>query len=54
MRTVGLLADRESYQDVGNCLGITVSTVRNYIRRIDAKVHGHTKSEPVSRRCADG
>jgi DNA-binding CsgD family transcriptional regulator len=47
MRIVGLFANRDSYQDVGNCLGITVSTVRNYICRIDEKVHVHTKSEAV-------
>lgn len=49
MRIVGLLADRDNYQDVSNCRGITVSTVRTYIRRIDEKVHVHTKSEAVSK-----
>jgi DNA-binding CsgD family transcriptional regulator len=54
MRIVGLLADRDSYQGVGNCLGITVNTVRTYIRRIDEKVHVHTNPRPSARRCADG
>ena len=47
-RIIGLLADGSSYQDVGEHLGITVNTVRNYIRRIYEKLHVHTKSEAVS------
>lgn len=49
MRIVGMLAEGGSYQDVGDRLGITVNTVRNYIRRIYEKLHVHTKSEAVSK-----
>jgi DNA-binding NarL/FixJ family response regulator len=49
VRIVRMLADGDSYQDVGDRLGITVNTVRNYIRRIYEKLHVHTKSEAVSK-----
>lgn len=48
-RIIGLLADGSSYQEVGERLGITVNTVRNYIRRIYDKLHVHTKSQAVSK-----
>ncbi len=48
-RIVRLLAEGDSYQDVGERLGITVNTVRNYIRRIYEKLQVHTKSEAVSK-----
>jgi len=48
-RIVRMLADGDSYQDVGERLGITVNTVRNYIRRIYEKLQVHTKSEAVSK-----
>jgi DNA-binding NarL/FixJ family response regulator len=48
-RIVRMLADGDSYQDVGDRLGITVNTVRNYIRRIYEKLHVHTKSQAVSK-----
>ena len=44
-----LLAEGDSYQEVGDRLGITVNTVRNYIRRIYEKLQVHTKSEAVSK-----
>jgi DNA-binding NarL/FixJ family response regulator len=49
MRIVGMLADGDSYHDVGDRLGITVNTVRNYIRSIYEKLQVHTKSEAVSK-----
>ena len=49
VRIVRMLADGDSYQDVGDHLGITVNTVRNYIRRIYEKLHVHTKSQAVSK-----
>jgi DNA-binding NarL/FixJ family response regulator len=48
-RVVRMLAEGDSYQEVGERLGITVNTVRNYIRRIYEKLHVHTKSEAVSK-----
>lgn len=48
-RILRMLAEGDSYQDVGERLGITVNTVRNYIRRIYEKLQVHTKSEAVSK-----
>jgi len=48
-RIVRMLAEGDSYQDVGERLGISVNTVRNYIRRIYEKLQVHTKSEAVSK-----
>lgn len=48
-RIVRMLAEGDSYHDVGERLGITVNTVRNYIRRIYEKLQVHTKSEAVSK-----
>jgi DNA-binding NarL/FixJ family response regulator len=49
IRIVRMLADGDSYHEVGERLGITVNTVRNYIRRIYDKLHVHTKSQAVSK-----
>lgn len=49
VRIVRMLAEGDSYQEVGERLGITVNTVRNHIRRIYDKLHVHTKSQAVSR-----
>ncbi len=49
VRIVRMLAEGNSYQEVGERLGITVNTVRNYIRRIYEKLHVHTKSQAVSK-----
>jgi len=49
VRIIRMLADGDSYAEVGERLGITVNTVRNYIRRIYDKLHVHTKSEAVSK-----
>lgn len=48
-RIVRMLAEGDSYQEVGERLGITVNTVRNYIRRIYEKLQVHTKSQAVSK-----
>ena len=49
IRVVRLLADGDSYQEVGERLGITANTVRNYIRSIYDKPHVHSRSEAVSK-----
>ena len=49
LRIIRMLADGDSYQEVGERLGITVNTVRNYIRRIYDKLHVHTKAQAVSK-----
>jgi DNA-binding CsgD family transcriptional regulator len=49
IRIVGMLAGGDSYGQVGYRLGITVNTVRNYIRSIYAKLRVHTKAEAVSK-----
>jgi DNA-binding NarL/FixJ family response regulator len=54
IRIVGMLAGGASYQVVANRLGVTVNTVRNYIRSIYGKLHVHTKSEAVSRALREG
>jgi DNA-binding NarL/FixJ family response regulator len=44
-----LLAEGYTYQTAGEQLGITINTVRNYIRNIYEKMQVHTKSEAVSK-----
>jgi DNA-binding NarL/FixJ family response regulator len=48
-RLLKLLSEGHSYQSAGGELGITVNTVRNYIRSIYEKLHVHSKSEAVSK-----
>jgi len=48
-RIIKMLAEGDSYHEVGERLGITVNTVRNYIRSIYEKLHVHTKSQAVSK-----
>ena len=44
-----MLATGDSYQEIAERFGITVNTVRNYIRSIYDKLQVHTKSEAVSK-----
>jgi DNA-binding NarL/FixJ family response regulator len=44
-----LLAEGCSYQGAGSRLGISINTVRNYIRAIYEKLQVHTKSAAVSK-----
>jgi DNA-binding NarL/FixJ family response regulator len=44
-----LLAEGCTYQVAGEQLGISINTVRNYIRNIYEKLQVHTKSEAVSK-----
>lgn len=49
VRVLRLLADGHQYQAAATELGITINTLRNYIRHIYEKLHVHTKSEAVSK-----
>lgn len=49
VRIIRMLANGDSYREVADQLGITVNTVRNYIRSIYEKLQVHTKSEAVSK-----
>ncbi len=43
------LAEGRSYQEAADSLGISINTVRNYIRSIYEKMQVHTSSEAVSK-----
>ena len=49
IRLLKLLAEGHSYQSAGGQLGVTINTIRNYIRSIYEKLHVHSKSEAVTR-----
>lgn len=49
VRIIRMLAAGDSYQEVADQLGISLNTVRNYIRSIYDKLQVHTKSEAVSK-----
>ena len=49
LRLLRLLADGHSYESSGSNLGVSVNTVRKYIRSIYDKLHVHSKSEAVSK-----
>jgi DNA-binding NarL/FixJ family response regulator len=49
LQLLRLLAEGYSYQAAGGQLGISINTVRNYIRNIYEKLQVHTKSEAVSK-----
>jgi DNA-binding NarL/FixJ family response regulator len=46
---LALLADGHSYATAATRLGVSVNTVRNYVRSIYDKLHVHSKSEAVSK-----
>jgi len=48
-RLLELLARGRSYQAAANELGITINTVRNYVRNIYEKLEVHSKAEAVSK-----
>ena len=48
-RIVALLAEGRSYLEIAERFGVTVNTVRNYIRSTYSKLDVHTKSEAVSK-----
>lgn len=47
IRLLGLLAQGHSYQRIANEIGVSINTVRTYIRSIYDKLHVHSKSEAV-------
>ena len=49
LRLLRLLADGHSYQVAAGHMGISVDTVRNYIRSIYIKLHVHSRSEAVTK-----
>ncbi|HEV7425009.1 MAG TPA: response regulator transcription factor [Thermoanaerobaculia bacterium] len=49
IRLLALLAEGCSYQAAADELGVTINTVRSYIRNIYEKLQVHTKSAAVSR-----
>jgi DNA-binding NarL/FixJ family response regulator len=54
MRIRGMLADGDSYQDVGDRLGITVNTVRNSFRRTYESSTSIPNPRPSARSFAAG
>jgi DNA-binding NarL/FixJ family response regulator len=49
LRLLALLAEGHSYQGAADALGVTINTVRNYVRSIYDKLHVHSKSAAVSK-----
>jgi DNA-binding NarL/FixJ family response regulator len=49
VRLLKLLAEGHSYQSSGAQLGVSINTIRNYIRSIYGKLHVHSKSEAVTK-----
>jgi DNA-binding NarL/FixJ family response regulator len=49
LRLLRLLADGHSYQAAADQMGISIDTVRNYIRSIYGKLHVHSRSEAVTK-----
>jgi DNA-binding CsgD family transcriptional regulator len=49
MRILALLAEGHSYHRIAGRFGVTVNTIRNYIRSIYGKLDVHNKTEAVSK-----
>jgi DNA-binding NarL/FixJ family response regulator len=49
VRLLKLLVEGHSYQGAGDALGISINTVRTYIRVIYEKLQVHSKSEAVAK-----
>lgn len=54
VRILRFLSEGYSYRAVGERLGISINTVRNYIRSIYDKLHVHSKSEAVGKALRTG
>lgn len=48
-RLLKLLSEGNSYQEMADALGISLNTVRTYIRSVYEKLHVHSRSEAVSK-----
>jgi DNA-binding CsgD family transcriptional regulator len=48
-RCLKLLSEGNSYQEMADHLGISLNTVRTYIRSVYEKLHVHSRSEAVSK-----
>jgi DNA-binding CsgD family transcriptional regulator len=53
-RFLQLLADGYSYEAMADSLGITINTLRNYVRSTYEKLHVHSRSEAVSKALRGG
>jgi DNA-binding NarL/FixJ family response regulator len=49
VRLLKMLSEGHSYQSAGAQLGVTINTIRNYVRSIYAKLHVHSKSAAVTK-----
>jgi DNA-binding NarL/FixJ family response regulator len=49
LRLLRLLAEGHSYQAAADRLGISIDTIRNYIRSVYHKLHVHSRSEAVTK-----
>ena len=54
LRVVAALAQGLSYGEAASELGVTINTVRTYIRSIYEKLHVHTRSEAVAKALRSG
>lgn len=54
VRLLGLLAQGHSYAGAAEELGVSLNTVRTYIRSVYEKLHVHTRSEAVSKALRSG
>ncbi len=51
---LALLAEGRSYQEAATGLGVSINTIRNYIRSVYEKLQVHTRSEAVSKALRGG
>ncbi len=49
VRLLRMLSEGHSYSSAGQLLGVTINTIRNYIRSIYGKLHVHSKSAAVTK-----